>query len=134
MTASRHEWIGPPMLRRLAVAAALAACQLAGAGELSLARTEAQYADWLDATAAVATIDSGLMPRVDGRDRAAWERRRRELTAALTAALEGPAARRRDAPHALRAMRQGFLSNALDASESGRCADRTRRGGTVPTP
>jgi hypothetical protein len=128
-------------LRSFGLAAALAAWQLAGAGDLRLARTEAQYADWLDATAAVATIDSGLMSRVDGRDRAVWEQQRRALTSSLGPALERSGARRIDAAalsaadaHALRAMRQGFLSNALDASESGRCADRTHGGGTDPTP
>ncbi len=136
--------VGRWILRRLCLAAALAAWQLAAAGgDSRLARTEAQYADWLDATAAVATIDSGLMSSVDGRDRAAWELERRKLTAALAPALERSGSQRIDAAaldeadaHAVRAMRQGFLSNALDASESesGRCADRTHGGGTDPTP
>jgi hypothetical protein len=67
------------LLRYLTLAAALATWQLAAAGDLPpahseipharLAHVETQYADWLDATSAVAAIDSGLMTRVDGRDR-----------------------------------------------------------------
>ena len=43
----------------------------------TLTQAEREYADWLDATSAVSTIDSGLMLRVGGRDRAQWDGRRR---------------------------------------------------------
>src|SRR5271166_1285631 len=99
MTACRHDLIGRRLLRHLGLAAALAFWQPAAAGEArsagpatpqaALTRIEAQYADWLDATGAVGTIDSGLMTRIDGLDRRAWETRRRQLTAALESELPG---------------------------------------------
>ena len=99
------------------------------AASARLARAEIDYADWLDATAAVATIDSGLLTRIDGRNRRAWERRRVRLTAALDLALariDATALGAEDAD-ALRAMRKGLRVNALDASDStpGHCADRS---------
>jgi hypothetical protein len=138
------------VLRLLRIAAALLAWQLAPAGDLGgaplrLAHAEAQYADWLDATAAVSTIDSGLTAHIDGRNRAQWDERRRKLTASLElglAHIDESALGIQDA-RALRAMRKGLVSNALDPSESGsgedspahiRCADRINAGGADPTP
>ena len=50
--------------------------------DASLEKTEADYADWLDAGSAVSTIDSGLTRRVAGRGRSAWSAQLRELTPA----------------------------------------------------
>jgi hypothetical protein len=126
------------LLRHLTLAAVLATWQSAAAGEhADLTHVEAQYADWLDATSAVSTIDSGLTNRVEGRDRREWDARRRELTAELARALpkiDESSLTPEDA-RALRAMRKGLISNALDPSEeaSGNdaapaigCADRSR--------
>jgi hypothetical protein len=52
-------------------------------------RTEAVYADWLDAGSAVGTIDSGLTTRVAGLGRDVWAARLRDLTARLDAAIAG---------------------------------------------
>lgn len=75
--------------------AALATSQWAAAGELrlaqpelphaALAHIEAHYADWLDATGAVGTIDSGLTTRIDGLDRETWYMINYGLGAVLTA-------------------------------------------------
>jgi hypothetical protein len=125
------------VLRHLILAAALATCRSAVAGDVRLAHAEAQYADWLDATSAVATIDSGLTTRIVGRDRQGWEKRRRALTAALESELEqiDESALGAEDARALRAMRKGLVSNALDASETspGTCADRNHSGATNGT-
>ena len=148
MTACRHDLIGRRLLRHLGLAAALAFWQPAAEGEArsagpatpqaALTRIEAQYADWLDATGAVGTIDSGLMTRIDGLDRRAWETRRRQLTAALESELpgiDGSSLGVEDA-QALEAMREGLVSNALDRSDEShrRCDDRTEHGGADPMP
>ena len=58
-----------------------------GPGREAVAAAEALYADWLDAGAAVDTIDSALMATVEGRDRAGWfgarSRARHELETRL---------------------------------------------------
>jgi hypothetical protein len=133
-------------LRLASVALALAAWQTAAASDARLVRAEMQYADWLDSTSAVATIDSGLTTRIDGRDRRGWEERRQKLTATLLAALAkiNESALDADDARLLDAMRKGLVSNALDPSQAAtgsdanelhtRCADRTRTGGTDPAP
>jgi len=126
----------------LILGAALAVGPLAAAGDVPLAHVEADYADWLDATSAVATIDSGLMSRIDGRDRGAWDQQRRKLTSTLESELKliNESALGAEDVRALEAMRRGLLSNALSSSEAepGRCADRidTRGSGGAgdPTP
>ena len=64
----------------------------AAARSAAVAAAEELYADWLDAGAAVDTIDSGLMATVDGRDRAAWfearDRARHQLGVRLLALHE----------------------------------------------
>ncbi|MGP0086207.1 MAG: hypothetical protein ACLP0B_21700, partial [Steroidobacteraceae bacterium] len=130
------------MLRQLSLGAALAIGPLTAAGNVQLEHAEAHYADWLDATSAVATIDSGLMTRLDGRDRGEWERQRRILTSTLESelALINESALASQDARALAVMRKGLVSNALASSESepGRCADRVDSGGTGaagdPTP
>jgi len=126
-------------------AAALALSQGAAAGDARLATAESNYADWLDATAAVSTIDSGLMKRVAGRDRPDWEENRMKLTAILKSALaeiDASALNAEDA-RALLSMRTGLISNALDSPEGGPgtgpvCADRntppSSADGADPTP
>src|SRR5271155_2058074 len=123
-----------PNVLALAVAALSVAAGAAYAdGGLALA--EHEYADWLDATSAVSTIDSGLMPRVDGRNRARWDKRRLKLQAQVAHDLRGidKSALRDEDARALAAMLDGLVVNALDASQSApgieaapRCADRGR--------
>ena len=45
------------------------------------------YADWLDAVSAVATIDSGLSPKVAGLGRSAWAARLHTVRPRLDSAL-----------------------------------------------
>jgi hypothetical protein len=122
------------MLRSLSLAVALAIGPLTAASDVPLSGVETEYADWLDATSAVSTLDSGLMARIDGRDRSEWDRQRQELAAILESQLKrlnvsalGP-----EDARALGVMRKGLVSNALDSSESGsgsgRCADRIDTG------
>jgi hypothetical protein len=139
------------LLCHAGLAAALAISQWAAANdagrasESRLARAESNYADWLDATAAVSTIDSGLMMRVAGRDRPDWEKSRLKLTAILESALaeiDESTLKAEDA-RALHVMRTGLVSNALDSPEAGpgtgpTCADRNNPAssadGADPTP
>jgi hypothetical protein len=125
------------MLRCFSLAAALAIGPVTAAADAPLLGVEAEYADWLDATSAVSSIDSGLMTRIDGRDRHEWDGRRRQLTEALESELKriNESALGREDARALGVMRKGLVSNALDASESapGRCADRLEAGGAGST-
>jgi hypothetical protein len=50
--------------------------------------TEQIFADFLDAHGAVGTIDSGWVARIEGEDRAAWQRRREQARAALDVRLQ----------------------------------------------
>jgi Peptidase family M3 len=115
----------------------------ASSAHAALALAEREYADWLDATSAVSTIDSGLMPRVDGRNRAQWDTRRRRLQTRLAIDLESvDKSRLRDEDaRALTAMRDGLVVNALEASQSAPgadaapgCADRNRAETSDPAP
>jgi hypothetical protein len=115
----------------------------AASAHAALALAEREYADWLDATSAVSTIDSGLMPRVDGRDRARWDSRRRRLQTRLASDLENvDKSRLRDEDaRALAAMRDGLVANALETSQSAPgvdaapgCADRNRAETSDPAP
>jgi hypothetical protein len=116
-------------------AVALASPVQAGTGASSLVRAEALYADWLDAVSALATVDSGLTPRIAGRGRSAWAARLHELTPRLDAALAaaGTAALAPQDERALEAMRKGLRDNAPEAAVSDpvhpgvRCADGARR-------
>lgn len=115
--------------------AASAAPASHGGATASLGQVESEYADWLDATSAVSTIDSGLMEQVDGRGRANWELRRRTLQERLGGELtriDAGSLDREDA-RALRVMRDGLTANALDTSEASSgtegeitCEDRNR--------
>lgn len=136
----------------LGALAALSIGTAAGAGETpahaasahpGLVRAEREYADWLDATGAVSTIDSGLMSAVEGRDRAQWDARRRGLQTRLARDLKhvDEAMLRGDDARALAAMRDGLTVNALEASQSApateaapRCADRNRADASDPAP
>jgi hypothetical protein len=115
----------------------------AASAHAALALAERDYADWLDATSAVSTIDSGLMPRVDGRNRAQWDARRRRLETRLAGDLENvDKSRLRDQDaRALAAMRDGLVVNALEASQSApgvdaapSCADRDHAEASDPAP
>jgi hypothetical protein len=115
----------------------------ASSARAALLLAERDYADWLDATSAASTIDSGLMPRVDGRNRAQWDARRRELQARLANDLESvdKSGLRAEDARALAAMRDGLIVNALEASPSAPgtdaapgCAGRNRTGTSDPAP
>ena len=115
----------------------------AASAHAALALAEREYADWLDATSAVSTIDSGLMPRVDGRNRDQWDSRRRRLQTRLPGDLENiDKSRLRDEDaRALAAMRDGLVANALETSQSAPgvdaapgCADRNHAEILDPAP
>jgi hypothetical protein len=112
-----------------------AAASAAREAPVALAHAETQYADWLDATSAVASIDSGLMTRLAGRDRRQWELRRVKLTALLESELSRIDESALDAldARALRAMRKGLISNALDPGEAnpGHCAARNQSSRSI---
>src|SRR5271170_4156900 len=55
----------------------------------SIARTETLYADWLDATSALATVDSGYTNKVAGLGHGGWTSRLRVVSAQLDLALKG---------------------------------------------
>jgi hypothetical protein len=125
-------------------AIALAVCvpRTAAAGDDAVTRIETRYADWLDATAAVATIDSGLTPRIDGRGRSVWETRRLASSSELAttlAALDLAALGAADA-RAVAAMRKGLGDNALETADTDprrtwiRCADRFAPAAEDPAP
>jgi hypothetical protein len=75
------------------------------------------YADWLDAVSAVATIDSGLSPKVAGLGRSAWAARLHTLTPRLDSALAklDAAALPREPARILQAIHKGLRDNAPEA-------------------
>jgi len=98
--------------RRLIVLAGLGAwfsarCALAAS---PLAEAETLYADWLDATYALATVRAGPADVRDGRDAGAWSRERDRDAALLATRLDALKAVRLGAADraALKAMRQGL--------------------------
>jgi hypothetical protein len=104
-----------------------------------VARIESAYADWLDAVGALAAIDSGLTSSIDHQGHDAWEARRRDLTATLTAMLAvsgaspGGAHRSAADERALRAIAKGLAdAEAEDPADTGHppagCADREASG------
>ncbi len=122
---------GALLLAAALLAAALPAAALPAAAQSvaaqSVARIEAVYADWLDAVSAVSTIDSGLTPRVAGRNRKLWAARLRELTATLGHSLEpaDPAALSTADARALQAMRKGFVDYSPQTPDTGVQGART---------
>ena len=92
---------------------------------------ESLYADVSDANTILGTIDSGLLNRYQGRDRAAWERfyteKRARLTRQLetlpTSGLSGGDAR---AIAAMRKQLQSFTGGGAPASPAAQCRDATR--------
>ncbi|MBV8144916.1 MAG: hypothetical protein JO184_07915 [Gammaproteobacteria bacterium] len=95
------------------------------------------YAEVSDANTILATIDSGLLSRYQGKDRAAWQRfyisRRAELGRQLdslpTAGLSGRDAR---AVAAMRKQMQGFTGGGALFSPAAKCPDAARRD--IPYP
>ena len=114
-------------LRSGAVTLPVPAAPSPSAAVQSVARAEALYADWLDAVSAVSTIDSGLTPRVSGRNRTLWAARLGELTARLGNALESvdSAASSTEDARALQAMRKGFVDYSPQTAGSNVPAART---------
>lgn len=92
----------------LIAAAALALATPALAGPLDA--TEQHYADWVDATYAVTTLEAGTVPKIDGRDLGEWKGLKADramvlkadLAAAASLKLEG------DDVRALKKMQEGF--------------------------
>jgi hypothetical protein len=117
--------------RILAAVLALAAGAAAAGAPATLATVERDYLDAADAHAAVATIDSGLEPRVDGADRATWARRLAASLARLQAALppleraSGLAPEDRRAVAVMRANLDGVLAGR-SLAPSVPCARATR--------
>ncbi len=104
----------------------------------SIAAIEETYADAIDASGVLTTIDSGLIAGYQDQDRAAWESRYRGSRGRLAAALHAAPAEGlspRDA-HALSRMRAGLASTLPEnpyasagnlASSPGTCADASRK-------
>ena len=92
---------------------------------------ESLYADVSDANTILGTIDSGLLNRYQGRDRAAWEqfysekraRLSRQLETLPTSGLSGGDAR---AIAAMRKQLQSFTGGGAPASPAAQCRDATR--------
>ena len=92
---------------------------------------ESLYADVSDANTILGTIDSGLLNRYQGRDRAAWEqfysekraRLTRQLETLPTSGLSGGDAR---AIAAMRKQLQAFTGGGAPASPAAKCRDATR--------
>jgi hypothetical protein len=97
---------------------------------VSVARAETPYADWLDAVSALATVDSGYMPKVAGLGHSGWSARLHAVSGKLDLALrslDGAALSPADAL-ILKAIHKGLIDNAPDTPAAGhpsaRCADR----------
>ncbi|HZF26696.1 MAG TPA: hypothetical protein VEZ88_10590 [Steroidobacteraceae bacterium] len=60
----------------------------ASADDRAVFDAEEVFANFLDAHGAVETIDSGLLARVDGSDRATWQKRRDDAVSQLTISLK----------------------------------------------
>jgi len=92
---------------------------------------ESLYADVSDANTILGTIDSGLLNRYQGRDRAAWEqfysekraRLTRQLETLPTSGLSGWDAR---AIAAMRRQLQAFTGGGAPASPAAKCRDASR--------
>jgi hypothetical protein len=118
-------------LSRIVVLIALAAplAAHAAATPRALAAAESLYGDWLDARFAIATIDSGLMPAVDGHDLAWWTRRYGSVQSTLHRRLDRLAGLKLDAvdARALALMVSDIASQSPGDAESMRpnahCAD-----------
>jgi hypothetical protein len=92
---------------------------------------ESLYADVSDANTILGTIDSGLLNRYQGRDRAAWEQFYSEKRARLTRQLEtlptsGLSRRDAGAIAAMRKQLQAFTGGGAPASPAAKCRDATR--------
>jgi hypothetical protein len=78
----------PRLVTLLATALMATPFSPAQASNRALEEAEQVFADYLDAYGAVETIDSGLVPQVEGRDRASWLKRRDESIAQLKPRLQ----------------------------------------------
>jgi hypothetical protein len=114
----------------IAFLSSVAAAAAPAAGRL-IAAAEPQYADFLDAAGAIATLDAGLVRRFDGLDRAGWQARFERSLAGLNAALatiseQGLSAEDR---RALNSMRSGIaFRTGASLAPGGNCADAGRPG------
>ena len=96
-----------------------------------MSAVESLYADVSDANTILGTIDSGLLNRYQGRDRAAWEqfysekraRLTRQLETLPTSGLSGGDAR---AIAAMRRQLQAFTGGGAPASPAAKCRDASR--------
>lgn len=110
----------PALSLALAAVAAVAAPQ-------SVTDLERHFADFLDAHGAQETIDSGLLERIDGRDREAWRRVREDEIRAVAAGLEYLESRKLAYEDArlVRSMRATFdeLAGSASMAPSSKCAE-----------
>jgi hypothetical protein len=98
----------------------------------SLLTAELEYADAMDAHAAIETIESGLVTSVDGRTLDDWQKRRGQSTAAVRrklsavpiADLADPDDRR---AHAIMSANVDAVSSEPSMAPTARCADAQRR-------
>jgi hypothetical protein len=94
---------------------------------------EPQYADFLDAAGAIATLDAGLVTRFDGLDRAGWQARFDRSLAGLNAALAAIPEQVLSAHdrRALNSMRSGIaFRTGASLAPAGNCADAGRAEAT----
>lgn len=76
-------------MRTLAITTVLTLLALTASADVpAVLETEQIFADFLDAHGAVETIDSGWVAKIDGEDRAVWQRRRDQARAELDARLK----------------------------------------------
>ena len=119
----------------IAILATLLFCN-AQAENSDLLQAEELYADFLDAYGSVETIDSGLVKKVDGRDRPFWKDRREKARGALILRLEQLRGQQLPAEEArvLQKLKATFeeLSDPGSSMAPGRkCADAAQPQGDV---
>jgi uncharacterized protein YfcZ (UPF0381/DUF406 family) len=103
----------------------------------NVSTVEYLYAEVSDANSILAAIDSGLLSRFRGRDRAAWQRFYTENRAKLVTALErlptsGLSDRDTSAVGAMRKQVKNFTGGGALFSPAAKCADAARRD--IPYP
>jgi hypothetical protein len=101
----------------------------AAAASRLIEAAEPQYADFLDAAGAIATLDAGLVTRFDGLDRAGWQARFERSLQGLNAALAAIPEQQLSAQdrRALNSMRSGIaFRTGSSLAPAGKCADAGR--------
>src|SRR5579859_1502950 len=98
---------------------------------------ESLYADLSDANSILATIDSGLLNRYEGKDRAAWQRLYSKKRADLARQLEGLttstlSGRDAKAIAAMRKQMKAFSAGGVQLSRAAKCHDAARKDIAYP--